>query len=520
MFAFDLAQLSQAVAADLAVGGPSDTSFAVARLVSDMPDAAFELAEHILRGADGPVLKGRAKKAKAGKGNGDRLTAQTFLLANALEELRYDVEAKKANALTQAARLRERLLHASQQPGTDPAALMLILQQFVVAKLEMGDALRSLMSRLIETEASAVAAAQSPLEDLGLQFAALTKDLDDDPFAIHTMIDEILQTLPEGMRAMIVLAALSQDAPALREAALGWLLNDFGAVRSVVISALEKGLESGAESGVTLRRMIALRNCLPEAERPQLDRAIKAGRKKVTCASWPRAKVLEAYASGFDGSGAQSIIMLAADGRKRSVVALLLKQGIGIRDAFVHHRLSKVEADMTLEGMAEQMPLSPTTLDYVAFATRHFLAVNAQSGVLPPFSLLDVAETVGLADVNPGHRGLEDFVASLCADIAPDHTTPEAIAKALKTSALWGHHQPMIDSWFDDSDEAATVLAPRKLPKAKRKAALLAMPLQKRRRWWAELIAWTAHTMRCGPTASGWEDLCARCARVIGSAVT
>ena len=54
----------------------------------------------------------------------------------------------------------------------------------------------------------------------------------------------------------------------------------------------------------------------------------------------------------------------------------------------------------------------------------------------------------------------------------------------------------MAGSWFEESDEADAILAQGKLSKAKRKAALLAGPMPKRRRWWAALIAWTGFTMK------------------------
>ena len=303
---------------------------------------------------------------------------------------------------------------------------------------------------------------------------------------------------------MLVASLMAQkDAPALREAALGWLLDDASGVRQVVAQMLEK--DAASNSGTMLRRMIALRNWVPEADRPALDRAIKASQKKVACESWQSAKVLEAYASGSDGSGAQSVFMVVAQGRKRAFAALLFKQDVGIRDAWVSHG-TRGEVDGTLQALGMQMDLLPVPLEYAAAAVRHFLGVNAQAGVMPPFGLLDVAEVAGLTNLNPESQPVDAFVASLCAEIAPKRATPQAIAKALKASASWGETLPMAGSWFEESDEADAILAQGKLSKAKRKAALLAMPIQKRRRWWAALIAWTGFTMKHTQDASGWED--------------
>ena len=72
--------------------------------------------------------------------------------------------------------------------------------------------------------------------------------------------------------------------------------------------------------------------------------------------------------------------------------------------------------------------------------------------------------------------------------------------------ASWEEDQPMIGTWLENTDEAEAVLKRGKLSEAKRKAALLAMPMHKRRRWWAELIGWTAYTMRHATDGSGWEE--------------
>ena len=257
------------------------------------------------------------------------------LLAQALEELRYEVERNRKDAIAQAEYLRQYLLEAGQRPGIDANTFLFVLQQFAVAKLDIGDELRGQAEQVLGNLAvSPPADDAASIEELAKGFKEVANSLNGDPFAIHTEVSEFAQTMPGDVRAMLAGALLAQkDVPALRDAALGWLLNDAAQVRQVVAQMLEQ--DAVNNSGSTLRRMIALRNWVPEADRPALDRAIKASQKKVACASWPSAKVLEAYASGCDGSGAQSVFMIVAQGRKRALAALLFKQDSGVRDAWV-----------------------------------------------------------------------------------------------------------------------------------------------------------------------------------------
>jgi hypothetical protein len=486
---------------------------AIEQLIQHTPGSITSLIDTLLQAEDeleAPQGKGKSKgtgkKAKRKRMEEGELFEHAHLLCQALEELRYNAECNRKEAIAEIERLRQYLLEAGQRPGINPHTFLFVLQQFAVAKLEIGDELRGLAEQLLAGLADS--GPEDPAEsvrEVAESLKEVAKTLKGDPFAIHTEVSQFTLTLPADVRAMFVTNVLAKaDVPALRDAALGWLLDEAAEVRQTVAQMLEK--DAGNNSGIALRRMIALRNWLPEAERPALDRAIKASQKKVACASWPAAKVLTAYASGFDGAGAQSVFIVAGQGRKRAFAALLFKQDIGVRDAWVEQGTTQSEVDAQLQAVAMQMDFLPVSLEYAAAAVRHFLGVNAQTGILPPYGLLNVAEVTGLTGVNPEFQPADALVSSLCAEIAPKRATPQAIAKALKASALWGETQATVCSWFEESDEVDALLAQPRLSKAKRKAALLATTLQKRRRWWAGLIAWCGYTMKHTEGASGWED--------------
>ncbi len=503
-----------AAAASVNPGEGIDTwSNALEQMLLGMPDAITILIETLLHAEDeydAPRSKGKGKaagkKAKRRRMDEDELFEVASALRQALEELRYDVERNRKDAVARLEQLRQDLLEAGQSPGINPDMFLLVLQQFAAAKLDIGDGLRGLAEQMMTDMAGSAPADDAPsMQEVVKSFKELASNLDGNLFAVHAEIQQFTQALPMEMRAALAASVLAQtDVPELRDAVLGWLLDDTSEVRQIVAQVLEKDARNN--SGTTLRRMVALRNWVPEADRPALDRAIKASQKKVACASWPSAKVLETYATGCDGSGAQSVFMIVGQGRKRAFTALLFKQGFGVRDAWADHGCTKAEADARLQAVSMQMDLSPVPVEYAAGAVRHFLGVNAQSGILPPYGLLEVAELAGLSNLNPEFQPVDALVSSLCTGIAPERATPQAIAKALKASASWSETQPMAGTWFEDSDEADAVLAQGRLSKAKRKAALLAMPMQKRRRWWAELIAWSAYMMKHAQGASGWED--------------
>jgi len=490
--------------------GFASWSHAIAQLIQKTPDGIISLIETLLHAEDEHEAqqgKGSSsgKKAKRKRMDDGDLFAHASLLSQALEELRYEVEHNRKEAIAHAERLRHYLFEAGQRPGVNPSMFLLVLKQFAAAKLDIGGELRGLAEQMLADLAGSFPANDAAsIQEAAKGLIDVANSLNGNPFAIHAEVTEFTQTLTADVRAKLVACVLEhKDVPALRDAALGWLLDDAAEVRQIVAQMLEKG--AGNNSGTTLRRMIALRNWVPEADRPALDRAIRASQKKTACAGWPAAKVVTTYASGFDGAGAQSVFIIAGQGRKRAFAALLFKQGIGVRDAWVDHGGTQAEIGGKLQAAAMQLDLLPVSLEYIVIATRHFLGVSARAGIMPPYGLLEVAEVAGLTSLNPEFQPVDALLSSLCAEIASRRTTPQAIAKALKTSASWSEQQPVVWSWFEESDEVDAILAQRKLSMAKRKAALLAMPLQKRRRWWAAQIAWTGYTMKEGGT-SGWED--------------
>ena len=385
-----------------------------------------------------------------------------------------------------------------------PPFLLLVLHQFAAAKLEMGDPLRDLMQRLMDEdiESRAKVAAGEGSDHL----ARVAEDLDGDPFAIHAYLDEHAEAVPKESRADIVLAAFNDAEPALREAVIGFLFSSSAAIRFKLAELLEVSAPHALVSPTMLRRMIGLRNWLPAEERPALDRAIKTCRQEgVTCASWPTARVGKVFASFIDGSGAHSILVIVPEGRKHAVAALLAKLGAGIRDAWVKHETTDAELREILGQFSAEAVIMPSTLDYATAAARYFLAMNVAERTMPPFGLIDFAETVGLTSLNPEAMPVKQLLDTLSKEIDSERLSSKGIADTLANSARWSE-QPMLETWFEDTAEVRQLLAKR-LPKTKLRNALLSELLPDRRQEWAELLAWSAFAKKHQPDCATWEDM-------------
>lgn len=497
-----LTRIAKAVAADMAserLGAATQCSM----------HALDEEPEHVLDLADLLANEGKKKRPR------DKLIGgYAFLLAHGLEMLRYAVDREDAAAIALVDRLRQHLIAAVEAGRVTPPVLLLILHQFAAAKLEMGDDLRNLMQTMMENDSDARAAVERG--EATDHFARMAEQFGGDPFAIHACIDESVEAMPEDGRAGLVVATFAEKEPAVREAAVGFLLNASAEVRGKLIELLELAAPHGLVTPAMLRRMIAMRNWLPAADRNGLDKAIKAARKKgIECAPWPRPAVRQVLSSGVDGSGAFTLLVIAEEAGKPVVVGLLFKQGFGVRDAWVRRNATIADLRELVEHIATEIGLADTSLDYARTVCCQSLAINLEAGHLPPFALLDCAEAIGLANLNPEALPVDKLVADLIAAVDAKRLSAAAVTKTLRQSADWLEDHPTLETWFEDN--VAKAIATRRAPRAKQMAVLLAGPLQARRHRWAELAAWTALSLKHRRHPGDWQGFAILARELLGT---
>jgi hypothetical protein len=492
----DLTKLAKLVAKDVAAGQPGDYSLAASRLLEASPEAALDLVELLL-------AEGRRKRP-----NQKLISACVFLFGQALEYLRYGVEAGHGEARSHVEAVCARLLAAGRQGEAAPEMLLLLLTEFATAKLDPGEELRALMIELLERNADQAPAAIDPGQMA--DFAAdLAKTVKGDVFALHAHLTEMGAAFPEEHRGAMAAMLLQSGEPVAREAAVGWVLDPSASVRASVARSLAEAAPQGLVSPVMLRRMIAVRNWLPETGggRSALDQAIQACRRKgVECASWPEAQVRDALASGVDGSGAIGILVICREGRRHALASVLLKHGIGVRDAWAQHGMSRAEADGILLQAGGSVDQHAVDREFLGTATAHFLAVSLDTGTLPPFGLVDFLETVGLHSVQPELLPTEALLAMLEGGIEPAARTPAALDGQLREGVDLADEYSFLDSWFEDSDQVQALLGGKRLGRAKGEAVVLEQVLEPRRRRWADLLAWTAFLLNRSDEHERWLD--------------
>lgn len=196
--------------------------------------------------------------------------------------------------------------------------------------------------------------------------------------------------------------------------------------------------------------------------------------------------------------------MLAREGRRNGIACILLKHGIGVRDAWARHGLTRAELD-DFVAQVQEIDLMPCSLDYARIAVAHSLALNLGSGVMPPFPLLDAMETAGLQGIQPEALSVKAVLALLESKADPGLSQPDVVKDVLARSRGLADDFVFLDSWFEADYEVEQLLGARQLSRAKRVALVRDELLPRRRGKWAERLAWTALTLQHGEEDEPWE---------------
>jgi hypothetical protein len=318
------------------------------------------------------------------------------------------------------------------------------------------------------------------------------------------MAHELALSPHEVMRDVVPLMLLDPDAEVRHAAAL----------------ALEQTAVPETLSPVALRRAIALRNWIPEADRGALDQAIRKARiKGVEPAQWTAGPELAQRASPVDGSGAQSVLFASRSGRSGLFAGLLLKQEFGIRDAWCQRDLARREiASMTAE-MQRKVPVPEVDRGYIDLAVQHAIAMGVAGQHLPDPALLEIAEAVSGADWKDRRIDAAAETERLFGEFPPEQRNAGAITASMKRSLGWMRENNLANSWFEDDAEAReAIMAAKQQDVGVAARRLLDGVIEQRRGAWAErflLTALWARAVKAGqppPLGAGaraitWRDL-------------
>jgi hypothetical protein len=424
------------------------------------------------------------------------IAGYTFILEGALGTLRLqssggDIEADRAIA-----EVRHRLDDALQKGDVAPEVLMLMARAFARAELDPGRTLQQAMMTAMKAQSPSVPAALTPAE-ISDHFAELAAALDNDPFEIYAELATTAAAFPPDLHVTMAGALARSDSEAVREAALGFAFSPNPAVSSAALVAVSQQGPAPLVSKA-IDRLVRMRPWLSEARRPNVDTAIRALRPK---AAPPlpveRCEIRGVLASLCDGAGAQSLFALAKRGRRFALASLLVKSEIGVADAWVRDGMTKAEADALITEIVAGAEAVEVSISLLEQRLADALAINVVRDFPPPFSLLQVVETLGLGPLHPESISPLVLVEALIAGLPSARTDTAAAQVAHRASVSWEQEFETVASWFEAGEAVQKLLRPLRTRK-RRIEAVSARLLPTRRKFWAERCAWMAATLKEG----------------------
>jgi hypothetical protein len=432
-----------------------------------------------------PILDGMVGACTAGKRDPASIDAWRFLLESQLTLIRYRIDSGWDWAMRMAEEYQQKLIeigHSGQVRPEDFAAMAGALGEAgIEVKPETRQALADSGLTLPEQEQTAdLAVVMNGLMDQMAEAAT-------DPFEVAASLSEATGVMPSEIRCFMAHEFAHSSHALLRESVPLMLLSEEQDVRRTAADALKRTATPGTMSPEALRRMIAIRNWVPNADRPPIDQAIREARTKgVECAQWPPAQDLMITASMIDGSGAQSVMLTSRGGRKGVRAGMLLKLGVGVADSWCDIEASRRDINETLATIRATGVACEVDRAYLDDAVQNAIAAGAKIERPPGGALLQIAELLGGAEWRDHRLDLTAEARRLFDALPADQRSPAAIEASLQRSGEW-IEEDFAESWFLDDAEVRAIVkrAPRR-DTAKVVQQLIAEVLPKRKAEWAE----------------------------------
>ncbi|WP_041558053.1 hypothetical protein [Novosphingobium sp. PP1Y] len=484
-------QIARMVRDDIRSGELSPGAHSVGEMLAAQPEALILIV-------DLTAAEGRKKRPDS-----TMHQAYSFMLDQALEQLRQRSEAGNGHAGMAMENVRAAIAQQMRAGKLVPTAAVALVSAFSRAGIDVGEDIRSAMDHaMIQTGADQQ---NLPTADVDEMLKDLVTACEGDPFLIHSQFAELTAAMPAELQLSLLEGFVLADESSLREAAIGWLLAE-PAIALPLASMMKETAKRGLIPASSVTNLMLIRNWVPEDRRRAIDAIIRAARAVDSVPEKrPAIQVRELLLSERDGAGAQSIFASIKQGRKNALVSILVKQGHGVRDAWVVHSLSRPEIEDMLDHIASEMPVHEATAEDTALILSSAMA-DGPANSPPPFGLVQAITLMGLSDVAPTFLSVEDLIASMLAETDAAETDAKAVKRAVRASGRWLATNPQIDSWFENGDDvAAAIKGKRKIED--RIAAIIEKVLEPKRAYWASVIAWSAFAQRGDGNGSDWIEM-------------
>lgn len=442
--------------------------------------------------ANPTMVDGIADAATAG--DSDELEAAAELLSRALDEARMAAEndAPEGPALMEA--VAAALSARDAATPFSPAVRMRLAQIYARASLAPPPVALLTPEIMGGHDPGSHDAGDAP--DIGAALDELIREMGDDPLQLHAALGELFAGLPPDVGAVLVAATIARPGDVEAHLGLYWLLDRQPQLRLSAATALLQRAEAHALPPDIGTVLPTIRKWLPdEPARDALDATIRRLMRNDAARAGSRAPIVQRAAASLpDGAGAQSLIAAVQVGKRRGVAMIMLKQGHGVKDAFVIPCASAAEQKRMLGhvlGELETVDVGPGTI-------AEMLSVGLGEGALldkpPAPGLVDMVAFFNADALLPGPSDTAAILAAIGAEDALGELSSEPVAGLIDASDAWSERFEQTDAWFEDTGPLRAAITRARTDRGRETAVW--KHLETRRDWWARQFAVSAATLR------------------------
>ena len=282
-----------------------------------------------------------------------------------------------------------------------------------------------------------------------------------DAYAVFSALSEMSAALPEGPQAGMVHHLATIDGEVFERCALYMILSGTTPVQEATLEGLMDRLNSGSFAPETMRLLPMMRGWMAKGElQDKLDSLIKAARKKdISLIPAPKSSsTLKILASVADGVGAQSLMIKIGRGRKSRLAVLLLKDGYGIKDAFVAPQISEEQIDDAMENLEDEADGRKISLETLKILLEGGLMDGKNNNCLPAPGVLDVIGAVGLFDIRPQALSLQALLDRTDPSRKIQDATPKSLERWMRNMECYIRLGDVTTSWYEDTADTRALL--------------------------------------------------------------
>lgn len=268
------------------------------------------------------------------------------------------------------------------------------------------------------------------------------------PFETYTGLREVVGAMPAPMTTAFLTQMIGQGDPRMIAMGRYFLLDPVADMRDAAIAGFGLLAESARLDAALLSDLILIRNWLPNGE--LLDKLIRTAlRREPSGGTLPQPWLLHRVMTSLpDGTGSQSILGVCSRGSTRAVAAVMIKEGHGIKDAYVIPCSSRGDQKTIVEQIEQAMTMHDVSPSYLAPAIGFALGDVLARGAVTTPGFLDVAPMFGLADVAPQTGGHAAILAEVDREGALAVLSNNRRGRLIGKSRDWFLEHDISTSWF------------------------------------------------------------------------